>query len=149
MAEANLTQDEADALISMPKLRTNDDQWKFPDMGGSLRIPLTSADRREEFYLDITRGRIDLVKATYQNRARQVVILVRLDLGGPPHRNPDGAEVPCPHLHVYREGYGDEWASAIATDAFSDVADQWQTLQDFMGYCNITEPPLIERGLFT
>jgi hypothetical protein len=44
-------------------------------------------------------------KATYQNSARQVIILMRLDLDRLPHRNPDDTEVPCPHLHQYREGY--------------------------------------------
>lgn len=31
--------------------------------------------------MDIRRGKIDLLKATNQNRARQTVVLVRLDLG--------------------------------------------------------------------
>ena len=35
--------------------------------------------------LDVTRAQIKLTKATYQNRARQVIILMRLDLEGPPH----------------------------------------------------------------
>ena len=30
-----------------------------------------------------------------------------------------------------------------------NLADVWQTLSDFMGYCNITQPPRIQRGLFT
>ena len=57
--------------------------------------------------LDVTRGQIKLTKATYQNRARQVIVLMRLDLDGSTHRNPDDQEIPCPHLHVYREGFGD------------------------------------------
>lgn len=48
---------------------------------------------RENFLLDIRRGKIDLLKATNQNRARQTIVLVRLDLGGAPHRNPDGEEI--------------------------------------------------------
>jgi hypothetical protein len=27
--------------------------------------------------------------------------------------------------------------------------DVWRTLEDFMRYCHIVEPPIIERGLFT
>jgi hypothetical protein len=42
--------------------------------------------------LDVTRAEIKLTKATYQNRARAAIILLRLDLDGPPHRNPDGRE---------------------------------------------------------
>src|SRR5438105_4348817 len=93
------------------KSMADDSQYVYPSMGGYTTVPLVSVDRAEEFVLDVRRGRIDLAKVTHQNRARQVVILVRLDLGGPPHRNPDGVEVPCPHLHVFREGFGDKWPS--------------------------------------
>ncbi|MGH8467941.1 MAG: DUF6978 family protein [Gammaproteobacteria bacterium] len=110
---------------------------------------MASADRRELFVLDLRRGRIDLAKGTYQNRGRQVVVLVRLDFGGSPHRNPDGEEIGSPHLHLYREGYGDKWAVPVPSDRFSNVGNPWQTLDDFMRYCNVVEPPAIQRGLFT
>ena len=99
--------------------------------------------------LDVSRGRIDLTKGTYQNRSRQVIVLVRLDFGGQPHCNPDGQEIPLHHLHIYREGYGDKWAVPVLADQFSNISDLWQTLQDFMIFCNITEPPFIKRGLFS
>ena len=79
MAEINLTQSEADALIAMEKIKLDDSRWDYPGLGGSLRIPLISKDKRENFMLDISRGKIDLPKGTYQNRARQIIILVRLD----------------------------------------------------------------------
>jgi hypothetical protein len=148
MAEINLTQSEADALIAMEKIKVDDSRWDYPGLGGSLRIPLISQDKRENFTLDISRGKIDLLKGKYQNRARQIIILVRLDFGGQPHQNPDEREIPSPHLHIYREGYGDKWAVPIPTDRFPDILDLWQTLEDFMDYCNIVEPPNIERGLF-
>jgi hypothetical protein len=123
--------------------------WDYPDFGGAISIPLVSADRREQFLLDVRRGRIDLTKGTYQNRGRQVVVLVRLDFGGAPHRNPDGEEVPPPHLHLYRERFGDKWAVAVPGDRFASIGDPWRTLEDFMRFCNIVEPPIIRRGLFT
>ena len=149
MAELTLTQSEADALIALAKLRADPAVWDYPDLGGGLSVPLVSADRREQFYLDLRRGRIDLTKGTYQNRGRQVIVLVRLDFGGAPHRNPDGEEVGSPHLHVYREGYGDKWAMPVPTDFFKNLSDPWRTLEDFMRYCNVVEPPTIRRGLFT
>lgn len=149
MADANLTQAEGDALIAMAKYRVDMTEWNYPDLGGVISVPLFSADRRENFLLDVRRGRIDLAKGTYQNRGRQVVVLVRLDFGGAPHRNPDGEEIDSPHLHLYREGFGDKWAIPVPGDVFGDVTDQWRTLQDFMQYCNIAEIPLIRRGLFT
>jgi hypothetical protein len=73
------------------------------------------------FLLDVTLYQIKLTKATFQNRARAVIILYRLDIDGAPHRNPDDQEVPCPHLHVYREGFGDKWATPAPTDKFPDT----------------------------
>ena len=149
MAEVDLTQAEADALIAMEKHREDDQAWDYPAFGGSISIPLVSADKRESFMLDVSRGGIDLLKGTYQNRARQVLVLLRLDLGGGPHRNPDGEELRCPHLHVYREGYGDKCAIPLPQSAFPHLSDLFQTLEDFMRYCNITRPPMIERVLFS
>ena len=149
MADTNLTQAEADALIAMEKLRVDDARCDYPGLGGSISVPLVSRDKRETFLLDVSRGRIDLLKGTYQNRARQVIVLVRLDFGGQPHRNPDDQEIPSPHLHVYREGYGDKWAVPVPSERFPDISDLWRLLQDFMRFCNITEPPFIEKGLFS
>ena len=149
MAETNLTQAEADALIGMEKHRTSEQDWGIPMRGESISVPLQSVDGREQFLLDMSRGRIDLRKVKMQNRGRQVVVLVRLDLGGPPHRNPDGEEIGTPHIHVYREGYGDKWAFPVPGDRFRELADLWTTLDDFFQYCNVTRPPLVQGGLFT
>lgn len=149
MAEINLTQSEADALIAMEKLRVDDTRWDYPGFGGSISVPLISNDKREKFLLDVSRGKIDLLKGTYQNRSRQVIILVRLDFGCKPHRNPDGEEIPSPHLHIYREEYGDKWAIPVPADRFPNISDLWRTLDDFMQFCNIIDPPLIDKGLFT
>lgn len=77
-----LTQHEADTLLALEKHYQGEERFFFPGLGGAIRIPLYSADRREEFSLDITRGRIVLEKNTFQSRARKAVILARLDLGG-------------------------------------------------------------------
>jgi hypothetical protein len=149
MADIDITQADADALIAMEKQRTDDKQWFFPDPGGRLAIPLTSIDKRENFMLDVTRAQLKLTKATYQNRARQAIILMRLDLDGPPHRNPDGEEVTCPHLHIYREGFGDKWAIAAPPEIYLNTIDLFSTFEAFMKHCNVTVPPDIELGLFS
>lgn len=148
MADSTITQTEADALFAMQKFRIDRKEWDYPYGGRGISVPLVSTDRREHFFLDIYRSRIDLAKGTYQNRGRQVVILSRLDFGGRPHRNPDGGHVGSPHLHQFREGYGDKWAYPVPSGTFADLSDAWQTLQDFMVYCNIVVPPIIRRGLF-
>ena len=121
MAHLNIAQSEADELIAMEKHRVDDGISLFPEPGGRLAIALTSHDKRENFMLDFTRGQIRLTKANYQNRARQAIVLMRLDIDGAPHRNPDDKDVPCPHLHVYREGYGDKWAFPAPADRYSNV----------------------------
>jgi hypothetical protein len=89
----------------MAKHRVGNAEWDYPHLGGGISVPLGSADRREHFVVDLRRGRIDPAKGTYQNRGRQVVVLVRLAFGGAPHRNPDGEEIGSPHLHSL-EGLG-------------------------------------------
>jgi hypothetical protein len=96
MPDVTLTQSEADALIAVEKHKADEQSYDYPGLGGSISVPLVSPDKRESFILDISRGRIDLKKGTYQNRARQIVVLVRLDFGGAPHRNPDGMGCACP-----------------------------------------------------
>lgn len=119
IADIDISQTEADALIEMEKHCPEDKIWLFPSAGGRLSVPLISTDKRENFVLDIARATIRLTKATYQNRARQAIVLMRLDIDGPPHHNPEdvppgdryvvfapyaGQTVPCPHLHLYVEG---------------------------------------------
>ncbi len=149
MADINITQEEADALMVMEKVKIDEREWLFPSEGDRVAIPLASFDRRENFMLDVTRAQIKLTKATYQNRARAAIILMRLDLDGPPHRNPDGEEIPCPHVHIYREDYGDKWAIPAPLDRYPNSLDMFLTFEAFMKHCNITEPPHIQKGLFS
>lgn len=148
MSGFDLSQEIADELIAMPKECLSEERYQFPLNGEGYVIPLAAPDRHEYFLLDLHAGRINLSKLHIQTRGRQVIVLVRLDLGGAPHRNPNGETIPCPHLHVYREGYGDKWAIPVPTDKFSDLADHWSTLHEFMHYCQIVKPPRFEQGLF-
>ena len=68
-------------------------------------------------------------------------------LAGRQHRNPDDAEVPAPHLHIYREGYGDKWAVPASVGRFPNLADSWLTAQDFMHFINVIDLPNIRREL--
>ena len=143
----NITQDTADYLIRLEKLCPNNNTYSFPIVGGELRIPLFSEDNKEEFCLDISRGRIQMEKTKFQTRSRKNIVLVRVDLAGPPHRNPDFTEIPCPHIHLYVQDYEDKWAYPLP-DSFSVPTDVWQVLVDFYIYCNIIQPPDIQRELF-
>ena len=142
-----ITQPEADALLRLEKHYLDNDRFVFTGLGDALRIPLFSDDRQEEFMLDLTRGRIAITKNTLQNRARKTIVLVRIDLGGAPHRNPDGEEVPAPHIHLYSEGYGDKWAYPLP-DHFTDASSLRTTFDEFIRFCNIVTQPNIQWGLF-
>ena len=90
-------------------------------------------------------------KVTYQTRARQIIVLARLDFG-PDHRNPDGNIVGSPHLHVYREGYGDKWAyklddklkDKIGFDIPVDSADAKNWFDSFLDFCKIEKRSIVE-----
>lgn len=156
-----ISQGEADLLISMEKRRAEERNYTFPGRGGKLEIPIISLDGREQFLIDVNRGRIRLTKCTYQERHQGAMILVRLDIDGPPHQNPEvekvpleylraynGVELSCPHLHLFVEGYLDKWAIPAPADKFPNTGDLYQTLADFFVYCNVIEPPQVIKGLF-
>jgi hypothetical protein len=147
MADIKVSQAEADHLLSLEKKRIDDTHWGL-EPASRVAIPLTSLDGREHFLLDVARFQIKLTKATFQNRAKRVLVLLRLDIDGPPHRNPDGEEVSCPHLHVYREGYGTKWAIPLPKDRYPATSDLTSLLEAFMRDCKITDPPILQPGLF-
>ena len=144
-----LNQTEADRLIAIRKRAESTTPVGLPDFGGNVAVPLVSLDARDAFTLDVARGRLDLRKGTNQLRTQQVLILVRLDYNGAPHRNPDEEEIASPHLHLYRQGWGDKWAIPLPDGAFTNLSDHWTTLQDFLRYCSVVEPPDFRRGLFS
>jgi hypothetical protein len=137
-----LTQQEADDLIDMEKHYSGKEVFAFPLYGGELCIPLHSSDNREEFIFDIWRGSISLKKNKFQTRARTSLILVRVDIGGSPHRNPDGVEIPSPHIHLYKEGFEHKWAYPLS-DYFANFDDSIKILDEFMDYCKIITRPSI------
>lgn len=143
----DISQDEADRLLAIEKIRADEEVREFPVLGGRISAPLVSRDGRERFFLDCHRGRILISKVTLQTRTHLSMILARLDFGGPPHQNPDGEEIASPHLHLYREGWADKWAIAPPVDKFPNIKDPLAALHAFQKYCNIVEPSRIEGSL--
>lgn len=149
MPETNISQKEANELIAMEKHRIDDiTTYDFPARGEKFNIELKSLDARETFLLDVSRQRINQYKIKYQNRARSTIVLVRLDFAGRPHQNPDSEEIPTPHLHIYREGFGDKWARPLLKELFPNINDPFETLIHFMEFCNITKQPKFNKPLF-
>lgn len=143
-----LTQGEADELFGLPKKYTKGDYVDWPAPGAKTSVDLVSLDDREAFLLDVSRASIKLERLVLQNRARVTIVLVRLDIAGAGHRNPDDQEIGCPHIHLYREGFHDKWAFPVPPEHFSDLTDHQQTVSDFMRFCKIVQPPKFVEGLF-
>ncbi|MDE0609043.1 MAG: hypothetical protein OXH77_03905 [Anaerolineaceae bacterium] len=147
MTDVLLSQSQADRLFAMEKFCENRDKILLPNRGQKDAIILQSKDKKEEFFLDLYRGNVALHKVMFQNRARQSVVLARLDLVGGPHRNPNGKVIPTPHLHYYREGFGSKCAKPIPSEHFRSIDDVWKTFWDFIRYCNIKELPEVQNAL--
>ncbi|HMG75666.1 MAG TPA: hypothetical protein VK582_19355 [Pyrinomonadaceae bacterium] len=134
-----LTQVEADKLILVKKLFVKLETISLPP-GSDLTYELVSEDKQEQFLLDLWRGTFRFSKIKFQNRARQVLVLVRLDVDGSPHTNPDGQKFTGTHIHYYREGYDDRWAFPLDLSVFTNTSDIALTLEQFCGHCNIEKP---------
>ena len=165
-----LTQSRADELVAMPKKKKSDDSYDFPLNGESLTVELISEDGRETFMVDISIEKkvsrdVKETNRKYQLRYQGEYILIRIDTKRP-HKNLDqsdlnesdierlkylkqyfGMDFHGPHMHIYVEGYGDAWARPIPVGKFTRLHDPYGTIDDFFAYCNIMEPPLIQREL--
>ena len=149
-----LTQTEADALLQMGKGFADTEPlefWQTQPMW--YERLLLSADRREQFILDVERGRRNRARLKYQTRARKVIILTRFEMNGPAHRNPPdspyrpGERLDCPHFHRYIEGYEDRIAYHIADVpnlAVRDINNGVFCLEDFLRYCHVENWPNIQ-----
>jgi hypothetical protein len=117
---------------------------------------LVSQDQREEFILTIERGNRKRTRLKYQTRARKIVVLARLDLDGPHHRNPPNSpyrpneRLSCPHLHLYREGFDDRVAflpHEVSGFSLGNAANGLACLEDFLRFCQIQNVPPIQTEI--
>ena len=159
----SLTQDEAESLFKMKKTQVRELSLTFPEDGSKIEIELCSEDRRYNFQADINRHGHRLRKLIYQNRTGKVFVLRRLDFIGSPHSNPSNEpydehlkkymnnDIPCPHVHLYIEGYNDKWAVPLADILdlkIEDTDDAYNIMENFFRYCNIDIPEFKPIGLF-
>ncbi len=153
----SLTQSEADLLLRMPKrTRPGTTLELSTSMPMDQDWELLSHDRREEFVLTIERGRRKTIRLKFQTRAREVIVLARLDLNGSPHRNPAGQPyrpgelLTSSHLHLYREGYDDRVAYLLneLPDGFVfSFADDLTALTQFLALSAVDPIPPIQTRI--
>ena len=139
-----LTQTEADQFMLMVKHFVRPPASISIPPGGDETYELSSLNDRENFFLDVWRGTLRLTKLKFQNRVRTVVVLVRLDVDGAPHTNPDGQRLSGTHLHLFREGYDDRWAHPVDPSAFTLLSDPGTTFQEFCAFCKVESPPPVQ-----
>lgn len=135
-----LSQHEIDYLLVVLKNLNERQPLAFPAASDSQAYNVVSEDGRDRFIIDANRkGHIKVTKCTFQERHQTGNILLRLDIDGPPHTNPDGNELPCPHLHIIRENYGTSWAYPIPTEIFTDTTDLLLSFINFLEYCKVKD----------
>lgn len=142
-----MTHDEAQGLIQVLKKIMNIGLFAFPRNGESKNLELQSVfSDKDKFDVIINRtGKINPKKYTLLLRYGKDHGLLRVDVGGPEHTNPDGIKIPCPHLHLQLKDTGkwDVWAVDIPA-LFGDTANYVQTFKDFLEYCNVNNISSIE-----
>ncbi len=141
-----LTRDDATRLMSMAK-RFSIGDTIILGPGRSEARALEAEDPKEKFILDLRVSKYKLSKFTTQNRVRVAIPLIRLDVDGSPHTNPDGELIEGTHLHLYQVGFDDKWAYPLDPNVFTDQKDKVKMLEEFCKYCNISDLPAIQVAM--
>ena len=133
-----MTKEKAQELINVMKEILKTGTFILPTAGTTAKIDLKSlTSPRDRFDVVINRkARIVANKYTLLLRYPEEDLL-RIDVNGPKHTNPDGTIIPCPHIHmrVKNQGTWDAYAYDIPA-VFGNSEDCATTLRDFLQYCN-------------
>jgi hypothetical protein len=128
--------------------------------GGKAEKVLRVAEGKTKLTLCIARGTRCKSKLTIQLMDSRRTPLLRLETGQgvSAHKNPEaGPEIPYQgktiigsHIHVYREGFRDQFAYALAdypAFEFSESPETAAMLEQFCRFCCIQGPPPIQLVL--
>ena len=142
-----MTQAEAQGLIQVLKKILQQGKLTLPQSGSKAQFELCSVFSDKDHFTIIANrcSKIKRDKYTLMLRYRKDKGLLRIDVGGPDHTNPDGTVVPCPHIHIQRKDSGawDVWAMEIPA-VFGNVEDRIETFKVFLQYCNVNNIASIE-----
>lgn len=149
-----MTREKAQELIQILKQLLKTGIYELPKSGDMDKLVLKSLQSsNDQFSVYINRkGAVDPKKYTLLLHFTEEDLL-RIDVHGTAHHNPDGSIVPCPHIHmrIKDEGRWDKYAFDLPA-IFGNAEDCAETLRDFLQYCNtnnISEIRICEqRGLF-
>ena len=140
-----LTQKEYSYIINLNKKFKENDEIA---LDSKWSRDIVAIETRDMFVLDYYLGIIALKKYTYNKRYRKTIVILRFDSSGR-HTNPDGKLLNGPHVHMYREKYGDKWAFPISEIGIGHgMIEKANVLQKFLQYCNVVNCPPIKSTLF-
>lgn len=130
-----LSQEQADRLIALLKEAVRKDTFVW-EIDTAQDEPFVAVEEQGiEFVLSMKRNPLK-IRLHFRTRDRDIG-LVRVD-NASYHPNPDGSEIwSRPHIHVYREGEGLNWAEPI--DWF-DPNNPLATLEHFLDYIHARFP---------
>lgn len=131
------------------KIIYDNPKFILPDNGNYDKIDLKS--KHFLFIVDVNRKGRRKPQFTLQlrNKAFKETPLLRLDLIGPDHPNPEGdfpysgEKIPCPHLHIAHPGYGDSIAYPLNSEyakmylTKEQLEDLIYVLKSFLKRCNV------------
>lgn len=122
---------------------------EFPEFGNQNKhIAHKHDNSRLKFDLIINRkGHLKDDYLTYQIQTKSQ-LLIRFDISGSPHENPNGTMINTPHIHIFDEIH-DHGRIAIPLEELEDlelISDLRYSLLEFMRYNNISDVD-IEIGL--
>ena len=122
-----ITQEQADRLIQTAKEALRQDEFVWELNRRQDEAFAAVEDSKIQFVLTLKRNPFE-IRLHLRTRDRDIP-LVRVD-NAPYHPNPDGTEIRNqPHIHVFREGYGLDWAEPIS---WYDPAEPLHTLERFL-----------------
>lgn len=140
-----LSQKKVDAYLTARKIKATASDCRLSSViPKPVSVPLIAPDiAGVAFSLDVTQKRIVLKLKCQLRCTTEAVVLARLDFASP-HRNPDGTTVGVPHLHIYREGYGDRFAYKVPPGMLKNPDNPLQVLLDFLATYNIERNGIVD-----
>lgn len=139
----NLNNKEVDLIINeLKKMLSDFDMNHLNTPFGRVKYNglLVSEINKIDFILSIYRGNIEPERFSINLRFRDTNdCLLRLDINGGPHTNPDGTITPTNHIHVYENSYNPKcsYAYPISIDDFPNIKNLYYTTESFLTYTNI------------
>lgn len=106
-----LTQEEAERLLTMLK-KSLIEHMQVPEKGKNVEFDACGDTKKDLFTINIFRGKINGKKINYNARIKSNgVTLLELHINATnKHPNPDGEVIVGSHWHIYKEGYGHQFA---------------------------------------